>query len=142
MKVLDLQAIADVARTRGITTVIDGTWATPLFQKPLEHGIDVVVHSLTKYVGGHSDILGGAAIGSTAFVRDLFYAGFQLQGSVMSALEASLVLRGCGACRCGWPSTSATRSASSTTSAPAPRSPPSTTPTPTCPPTTACATNS
>ncbi|WP_298988902.1 PLP-dependent aspartate aminotransferase family protein [uncultured Pseudokineococcus sp.] len=94
MKILDLRAIADVARTRGITTVIDGTWATPLFQKPLEHGIDVVVHSLTKYVGGHSDVLGGAVIGSAAFVRELFYAGFQLQGSVMSALEASLVLRG------------------------------------------------
>jgi len=68
--------------------------ATPLFQKPLEHGIDVVVHSLTKYVGGHSDVLGGAVVGSAAFVRDLFYAGFQVQGSVMSALEAWLVLRG------------------------------------------------
>jgi len=56
MKVLDLRGVADVARARGITTVIDGTWATPLFQKPIEHGIDLVVHSLTPYVGGHSDV--------------------------------------------------------------------------------------
>jgi len=94
MKLLDLRAISAVARARGITTVIDGTWATPLFQKPIELGIDVVVHSLTKYVGGHSDVLGGAVIGSAELVRDLFYRVFQLQGSVMSALEASLVLRG------------------------------------------------
>ena len=94
MKVLDLRAISRVARSRGITTVIDNTWATPLFQKPIELGIDVVVHSCSKYLGGHSDVIGGAVVGRRELVRDLFYRGFQLFGSVMSATEASLVLRG------------------------------------------------
>jgi len=94
MKVLDLAEIARVARRHGIATAVDNTWSTPLFQKPLSAGIDIVVHSLTKYIGGHSDVVGGAVVGSEPFIRDLFYRGFQLFGSVMSAMEASMVLRG------------------------------------------------
>lgn len=61
MKVHDLAAISRVARARGITTLIDNTWATPLFQKPILSGIDIVVHSCSKYIGGHSDVIGGAS---------------------------------------------------------------------------------
>lgn len=94
MKVLDLSEITRVARSRGVWTVMDNTWSTPLFQKPILHGVDVVIHSCTKYIGGHSDVLGGAVIGPASFIRDLFYTGYQLFGSVMSAMEASMVLRG------------------------------------------------
>jgi cystathionine beta-lyase/cystathionine gamma-synthase len=94
MKVLDLAAITRTARARGVWTVMDNTWSTPLFQKPILAGVDIVIHSCTKYIGGHSDVLGGAVIGPASFVRDLFYTGFQLLGSVMSAVEASMVLRG------------------------------------------------
>lgn len=94
MKLLDLEAVSAVARARGITTMIDNTWATPLFQKPILAGIDIVAHSCSKYLGGHSDVIGGAIISRQDIIRDLFYQGFQLFGSVMSAGEASLVLRG------------------------------------------------
>ncbi|MFC7877055.1 trans-sulfuration enzyme family protein [Isoptericola sp. NPDC057391] len=94
MRLVDLRSLTAVARRRGILTAIDNTWATPLFQKPLELGVDLVIHSLTKYVGGHSDVVGGAVVGSAELVREVFYRGHQLFGAVMSAMEASLVLRG------------------------------------------------
>jgi len=94
MRLVDLRALTAVARRRGILTAIDNTWSTPLFQKPLELGVDLVIHSLTKYVGGHSDVTGGAVVGSAELVREIFYRGHQLFGAVMSAMEASLVLRG------------------------------------------------
>ncbi|MFC8598971.1 trans-sulfuration enzyme family protein [Isoptericola sp. NPDC057191] len=94
MRLVDLRALTALARSRGIRTAIDNTWSTPLFQKPLELGVDLVIHSLTKYVGGHSDVTGGAVVGSAELVREVFYRGHQLFGSVMSAMEASLVLRG------------------------------------------------
>ncbi|WP_017974830.1 trans-sulfuration enzyme family protein [Actinopolyspora halophila] len=94
MKVVDLPALTALARDRGIRTVMDNTWSTPLFQKPLAAGVDLVVHSLTKYIGGHSDVIGGAVIGSGETVHELFHRGHQLFGAVMSAMEASLVLRG------------------------------------------------
>jgi len=94
MRLVDLRALTAAARRRGVRTAIDNTWATPLFQKPLELGVDLVIHSLTKYVGGHSDVVGGAVVGSAELVREVFFRGHQLLGSVMSAMEASLVLRG------------------------------------------------
>lgn len=94
MRLVDLRALTAAARSRGVLTAIDNTWATPLFQKPLELGVDLVIHSLTKYVGGHSDVIGGAVIGSAELLREVFYRGHQLFGAVMSAMEASLVLRG------------------------------------------------
>lgn len=63
-RLVDLENIAKLARSKGIRTIIDNTWATPLFQKPLTKGIDIVVHSASKYLGGHSDVLGGAIITS------------------------------------------------------------------------------
>ncbi|MDA2810506.1 aminotransferase class I/II-fold pyridoxal phosphate-dependent enzyme [Nocardiopsis sp. RSe5-2] len=94
MRVLDLPALAAQARRRGIRTVIDNTWATPLFQKPLTLGVDLAVHSCTKYIGGHSDVVGGVLVGSREAVREVFYRGHQLFGAAMSAMEAALVLRG------------------------------------------------
>ena len=60
--VQDIKAICEMAHSRGIRVAIDGTWATPIFQKPLDLGCDVVVHSASKYLGGHSDIIGGVLV--------------------------------------------------------------------------------
>ncbi len=62
MNLLDLRAVADVARARDIITVCDNTFLSPCFQRPLEMGIDIVLHSTTKYINGHSDVVGGAAV--------------------------------------------------------------------------------
>jgi cystathionine gamma-lyase len=62
LKLVDLSAVADLARRRGILTVCDNTFATPFLQRPLEHGFDIVMHSTTKFLNGHSDSIGGAAI--------------------------------------------------------------------------------
>ncbi|MET0320233.1 MAG: PLP-dependent aspartate aminotransferase family protein [Duganella sp.] len=62
LKLADLQAIAAICRERGIIAVADNTFASPLVQRPLEHGFDIVVHSATKYLNGHSDVIGGIAI--------------------------------------------------------------------------------
>ncbi|HVI94149.1 MAG TPA: aminotransferase class I/II-fold pyridoxal phosphate-dependent enzyme, partial [Anaeromyxobacter sp.] len=64
LKIVDLAEVARLARAHGARTVVDNTFATPYFQRPLEHGIDVVTHSTTKYLNGHSDVIGGAVMTS------------------------------------------------------------------------------
>lgn len=91
---LDLEEIGRIAKENDAYSIIDGTWASPLFQKPLDHSIDLVVHSLTKYVGGHSDLLGGVVIGKEELVDDIFEHGHQLLGSVISPLNSWLAIRG------------------------------------------------
>jgi cystathionine gamma-lyase len=94
LKLIDLQAIARIAKRRGLLSVCDNTFATPYSQRPLEHGIDIVVHSATKYLNGHSDALGGAAIvrdGALAEQLKFLQNGL---GSVPSAFDCFLVLRG------------------------------------------------
>jgi cystathionine beta-lyase/cystathionine gamma-synthase len=90
----DLPGIAAMARERGILTAIDNTVATPLLQKPIELGIDLVIHSCSKYIGGHSDAIGGALIGSAELVERIFYDAYMLLGAVMPPFEAWLFLRG------------------------------------------------
>jgi len=94
-EIVDLAAVAQVARKRGITTVIDNTYCTPLFQKPLEFGIDVSVHTASKYFGGHSDIIAGAVIGvDKKFMDRLNYHGRMLYGGILGPMEGWLMLRG------------------------------------------------
>lgn len=93
-KMLDLKAIADIAKQKGIVTIIDNTWATPIFQKPLDLGIDISVHSCTKYIGGHSDVVGGAVISSKKIMDQIFYNEFQLNGGNIGPFEAWLLMRG------------------------------------------------
>src|SRR5207248_495469 len=64
MRQQDLAAVAAIAKERGIATICDNSWASPYFQNPLSFGIDLVVHSATKYLAGHSDIVAGVAVGS------------------------------------------------------------------------------
>lgn len=94
MDILDLEAVSEIAKERNILTAIDNTWATPLNQKPLTMGIDIVLHSCTKFMGGHSDTVGGAVIGSYELVDKIFETGYQLGGGIMSPFDAWLIIRG------------------------------------------------
>jgi cystathionine gamma-synthase len=92
-RVLDLERFAEIGRRHRVKTLIDGTFATPYNQRPLEWGVDVVVHSATKYLGGHNDLMAGAVLGS----RDIVEAVRGLQGvtgSVVSPFVAFLLVRG------------------------------------------------
>lgn len=91
---VDMHKICALAKSRGIVTMIDNTWATPLFQKSLLFGVDIVAHSLTKYIGGGSDLVGGAIITSKELMARIFPVGYLLQGSVMSSMTAYLCIRG------------------------------------------------
>jgi cystathionine gamma-lyase len=95
LKLVDLSAIAAIARRRGILSVCDNTFATPYIQRPLEHGFDIVVHSTTKYLGGHSDVLGGAAVvrDDPALIERVAYLQNAL-GAVSGPFDAYLTLRG------------------------------------------------
>lgn len=90
----DLAACVQIAQQAGIKTIIDNTCATPCFQSPIAIGIDLVVHSLTKYVSGHSDLIGGAVIGSNAHMEKLIEDEAMLVGGIMSPATASLMMRG------------------------------------------------
>lgn len=89
----DLEAIAKLAKERGIKTVIDNTWATPIFQKPLEMGIDLEVHSCSKYIGGHSDVVAGVVIGSAKDIDEIFTTEYSLFGGKIAPFEAWLITR-------------------------------------------------
>jgi cystathionine gamma-lyase len=94
LKLVDLAAVAALARARGARTVVDNTFATPFFQRPLEHGIDVVTHSTTKYLNGHSDVVGGAIMTSDAALHDRLKFLQNAVGGVPGPLDSFLVLRG------------------------------------------------
>ncbi|MGE0533289.1 MAG: PLP-dependent aspartate aminotransferase family protein [Hyphomonadaceae bacterium] len=89
-----IEAICNAAKLRGIVTVMDNTVATPLLQKPLSFGVDLVVHSCSKYIGGHSDVVGGAVVGSAALLHTIFYESYMLLGAAMAPFDAWLLLRG------------------------------------------------
>jgi len=93
MSVADVPAIARAARAAGARLVVDATFVTPILQRPLELGADVVVHSATKYLGGHSDLIGGALCGSAALLRGAF-RWLQLGGGCMDPQTAFLLDRG------------------------------------------------
>ena len=93
MGLTDLRAVAGLGKTHGITTIVDNTFATPINQRPLQYGIDVVVHSGTKYLGGHSDVTAGVIIGSPAFIERAWRFHI-VMGAALSPFDAWLLLRG------------------------------------------------
>jgi cystathionine gamma-synthase len=93
LRVLDLEPIASTARARGITTMVDSTFATPVNLRPLELGIDLVVHSASKYLGGHNDILSGAVIGPRAIMERIEHAR-GVMGGMSNPNDAYLLIRG------------------------------------------------
>ncbi len=94
LKIADLAAIAAIARARGATSVVDNTFATPFFQRPLALGIDVVCHSTTKYLNGHSDVVGGAVLTSDAALYQRIQFLQNAVGGIPSPMDSFLVMRG------------------------------------------------
>jgi cystathionine beta-lyase/cystathionine gamma-synthase len=90
----DIARLAKAARARGITTVMDNSWATPIFQKPITHGVDLVLHSASKYIGGHSDTVAGVVAGSKAMIARINELTHPFLGAKLSPLEAFLLTRG------------------------------------------------
>lgn len=94
MSIVDLEQISKLAKDKNIFTAIDNSWSTPLFQKPLTLGIDLVIHSLSKYISGHSDVIAGAVVGRKELVEPIFQYGYQLFGSILAPQDAYLLIRG------------------------------------------------
>jgi len=94
LRVTDLAAVAKIAKARGVWTVVDNTFATPALQRPLDLGADLVVHSTTKYLGGHSDVVGGFAATSDAAVAERLRFLQNALGAVPGPFDSWLVLRG------------------------------------------------
>jgi cystathionine beta-lyase/cystathionine gamma-synthase len=90
----DLAAVAELARAEGIVTLIDNTHCSPLYQRPIELGIDICMQTATKYIGGHSDTLGGVLTGSAAMMRKIFLSEYMCIGSGIQPFNAWLLLRG------------------------------------------------
>lgn len=93
MELTDIAAVCKAAREAGAMTICDNTFATPVNQRPLELGCDAVVHSMTKYIGGHSDITGGALVGSKAFLAKAWF-DYKILGASLSPHDAFLAQRG------------------------------------------------
>ncbi len=94
MEVTDIAGAAALARERGLLLAVDNTFMSPYFQRPLEHGADVVVHSTTKFLNGHSDSIGGALIAKSAAHGEWFDFVQKSQGAILSPFDSFLVLRG------------------------------------------------
>ena len=95
LKLSDLDAIADLAKRHGLISVADNTFATPFVQRPLENGFSIVLHSTTKYLNGHSDMIGGVAIvGEDAALRDQLTFLQNAIGSISGPFDSFLALRG------------------------------------------------
>ena len=92
--VQDLRAIAKLAKQHGIITVIDNSYSTPYFQNPIEMGIDLVMHTATKYLGGHSDLIGGVVVGKAEHMKSLRDNEGTLLGGILDPFAAWLMLRG------------------------------------------------
>ncbi len=94
LKLVDIRAVATVASERGAKTVVDNTFLTPLYQKPLELGADIVVHSATKYLNGHGDALGGIVVSSYEDALAVRRGALRDIGAALSPFNAFLILRG------------------------------------------------
>jgi cystathionine beta-lyase/cystathionine gamma-synthase len=90
----DLEAVAAFARDKGLVTIIDNSYSTPLFQQPIRHGIDIVVHTASKYLGGHSDVVAGVCCSSHTLISKIFKNEFLTLGGIISPFNAWLMLRG------------------------------------------------
>jgi cystathionine gamma-lyase len=95
LKIVDIQAIADIAHRRRLIVVVDNTFASPILQRPLEHGADIVMHSATKYLNGHSDMVGGVlVVGDNAELADQLAFLQNSCGAVQGPFDSFLALRG------------------------------------------------
>ncbi len=93
-KLQDLQAVAELAKAEDIVTIIDNSYCTPLYQKPIEMGIDLAMQTATKYISGHSDTLGGVLSGSKQMIEKIFNSEYMNIGSGIQPFNAWLLIRG------------------------------------------------
>lgn len=93
-KLQDLKAVAELAKAENIITIIDNSYCTPLYQKPIEYGIDLAMQTATKYIGGHSDTLGGVLSGSKQMIEKIFNSEYMNIGSGIQPFNAWLLIRG------------------------------------------------
>src|SRR5579871_5094029 len=93
-KLQDLKAVADLAKSEKIVTIIDNSYCTPLYQRPIEMGIDLAMQTATKYIGGHSDTVGGVLSGSKAMIKKIFDSEFLNTGRGIQPFNAWLLIRG------------------------------------------------
>ena len=93
-KLQDLKAVAELAKAEGIVTIIDNSYCTPLYQKPIEMGIDLAMQTATKYISGHSDTLGGVLSGSKQMIEKIFNSEYMNIGSGIQPFNAWLLIRG------------------------------------------------
>ena len=94
MKLIDLELVVEVAKEFDIPVVVDNTFSTPYLQRPLDIGCDVVIHSATKYIGGHGDVVAGLVVGKENFIKELAKTVQKDIGGIMSPFDAWLLLRG------------------------------------------------
>lgn len=93
LKLTDIEAIVKIAKQKNILVVVDNTFMSPFFQRPLELGADIVVHSATKYIGGHSDMVGGIAVTSNAAIAEKIAFLSNSMGGIQGAFDSFLALR-------------------------------------------------
>jgi methionine-gamma-lyase len=95
MRLVDIRAIATIAHAHDVRVIVDNTYATPILTRPIEHGADFVVHSATKYLGGHGDLLAGLVVGRADDIMEVRTVGMKdMTGAVIAPFNAMLVLRG------------------------------------------------
>ena len=95
MRIINIQEVVELAHAHGARVIVDNTYGTPYLQRPLECGADFVVHSMTKYLSGHGDLIAGAIIGSADDVKSVRSVGLKdMTGAVLSAFDSFLILRG------------------------------------------------
>ena len=95
MRLVDIAKVAEIARGANAIVVVDNTYATPYLTRPIELGADLVVHSATKYVGGHGDVVAGLAVGSAETISEIRLVGMKdMTGAVMAPFNAMMILRG------------------------------------------------
>ena len=94
MEAHDVGALAAIARRHGVLSIIDNSWASPIFQRPLSLGVDLVVHSASKYLGGHSDVVAGVVTGSKELINAIRAETYPYLGGKLSPFDAWLLVRG------------------------------------------------
>ena len=94
MEAHDVGALAALARRHGVVTMIDNSWASPIFQQPIKLGVDLVIHSASKYLGGHSDVVSGVVAGSKELIGRIKAEAYPYLGAKMSPFDAWLLIRG------------------------------------------------
>jgi len=94
METHDVAALAALAKSHGVLTMIDNSWASPIFQQPIALGVDLVIHSASKYLGGHSDVVAGVVAGSKALIGRIRGEAYPYLGGKLSPFDAWLLIRG------------------------------------------------